>query len=33
MGYGVLGIGYDSKLVVVRHEGVGVLLSRVEERR
>ena len=26
MGYGVWGIGYDSKLVVVRHEGVGVQL-------
>ena len=30
MGYGVWGIGYDSKLVVDRHEGVGVQLSRVE---
>ena len=26
MGYGIWGIGYDSKLVVVRHEGVGVQL-------
>ena len=32
MGYGVWGIGYDSKLVVARHEGVGVQLSRVVEK-